>query len=397
MASAGTGTKSITAERAKLKRLSEDARREVTQGLDLGDLDNLRTKSDQAQTTKERAGTQGSSRLQAAHEFGKKMQEELGAICIGVEEGLAQIGYSVTESYNFQGKEKFWAFIGNVHRNSLEKAKVLRYERLRTQNVDASVKEITNRGVETIEQLGEVEKDFAKDAKAYNLSLTYILERLKEAQPGFAKAKSERESLEAQVKTLKMELESGTVSEAERPAKEEEYDNLQREYQAVLLNETDLLEIVNNAQRAIPEVQKNRDAALQAVQSYHQMRRGLFEVMKNFEEVMKNAMTSVRAQARLERYNDYRPAFNKTATLVTEHNVKHAGAAMQTAIEQASKAALTPADSLRLAQEMRGIIEECLKGLNSLEEEAQKGVRVPVEPGYPDSSDREINDEDGLK
>lgn len=399
MGSAGsdTGLRDLSTRRASLRRLSEEARREVTEGLDLHDLDNLTTSKDSVQEVKDRVGTHGSSRIQAAHEFGKKMREELGTICVGVEESLHQIGYSVSQSYNFQGNERFWAFFGNFNNRSLEKAKVLRYQRLQTQNIDASVREITNRGVETIKQLGEVEQDFANDAKAYNESLTYIIDRLKKSQPSFAQAKAERESLEAQVKTLKMELESGTVSESERPAKEEEYDQLQKEYQAAMLRETDLLEIVNNAQRAIPEVQKVRDAALQDVQSYRQMRRGLFEEMENFKEVMKNAMTAVRAQARLERYNDYRPAIRKTVSLIIENNIKHAGAAMQTTIEQAKKAVLAPADSLRLAQEMRTYIEEGLKGLDDLEREAQEGVRVPVDPSVlsessePGSSDLDDN------
>lgn len=224
MASSETGLRNLSSRRAELKRLGQDARRQVTEGLDLGDLDTLTTQKDQVQTVREKVGTYGSSRLQAANEFGKKMQQELGALCIGIEEGLAQIGYSVSEAYNFQGKERFWAFVGNFHRNSLEKAKVLRIQRLETQNVDDSVKEITNRGVETIKQLGEIEADFTKDAESYNESLGYVINRLKEAQPEFAKAKSERESLEAQVKTAQMELESGTISEAERPAKEAEFE-----------------------------------------------------------------------------------------------------------------------------------------------------------------------------
>src|SRR3989344_2110214 len=159
-----TGMKNLATRRAELKRLSEDARRQVTQGLDLGDLDTLTTQKDQIQAVQERIGSHGSSRLQAANEFGKKMQQELGALCIGMEESLAQIGYSVSEAYNFQGSERFWAFLGNMHRGSLEKAKVLRIQRLEVQNVDASVREITNRGVETIKQLGEIENDFSRDS-----------------------------------------------------------------------------------------------------------------------------------------------------------------------------------------------------------------------------------------
>lgn len=167
-------------------------------------------------------------------------------------------------------------------------------------------------------------------------------------------------------------------------------NNIQRDYQKTKLREAELVEIVNNAQRAIPEIQKNRDAARESIQAYRQMRRGLLEKLKNFEEVMKNAMTSVRARARLERYQNMDPAINKTISLVTEHNIKHAGAAMQIAIDRASKAAINPEESLRLAQEIRGYIEEYMRGLESLEDEAQRGNRVPVEPGPSANSSSDL-------
>ena len=370
---------STTSRSAELKRMGDDARSALKQGLDLSDLDTARTKTEVVQAVQQRT-TGASTRLQAANEFGQKMQQELGQLCIGIEQSLAEIGYSVSEAYNFRGAEKFWAFLGKFHQGSLERAKVMRIQRLETQTVEASVQEIVRRVLETIKQLGEIEHDYEHDGEEYKKTLTYVIQRLKEAQPGFKETKGNREDLEAQVKTARLELESGTVSEDERPEKEETFEALQRDYQKTLLKETELLEVINNAQRAIPEVQKSRDAAQQAIQAIRQMRRGLLEKQQNFQTVLENAMTAVRARARLERYENIDPAFNKNIALLTEHNVKVSGAAMQIAIERAAKAALDPNESLRLAQEIRGYIEEYMKGLENLEGEADKGVRVPTDP-----------------
>ncbi len=386
--SRGSDLRDLATKRAKLRELSEEGRRQIEEGLNLDDLDNLSsTKSEQSKVVQDRVGTQGSNRLQVAKEFGQKMQQELGALCVGIEEGLAQIGYSVSESYNFSGSEKFWAFLGRFHKKSLDRAKVMRIQRLETQDVKQSVNEIVKRGTETIKQLGEIEKEYEKDAESYKNLLTYIIDRLQKAQPKFKQIKTTREELEAQVKNLRLELESGTVSEDERPSKEQEFEDLQRKYQAALLEETELVEIINNAQRAIPEVQKNRDSTHQSIQAIRQMRRGLWEKLKNFKDVLENAMTAVRAQARLERYENIDPAINKTVTLVTEHNIKVAGAAMQVAIERAAKAAISPEESLRLAQEIRSYIDGYMDGLSKLEEEAQKGARVPVPESDSGSDD----------
>lgn len=378
-------SRKITARSGNLRKLGDEARSSLKQGLDLSDLDSVRTKADVTQAVQERVSN-ASARLQAANEFGQKMQRELGQLCIGIEQSLAEIGYSVSESYNFRGSEKFWAFMGKFSTKALEKAKVMRIQRLENQTVEDSVNEIINRVIETIKQLGEIEEDYKSDSTSYQETLTYMINRLKEAQPSFKAVKTERESLEGQVKTARLELESGTVTEDERPDKEKEFEELQRKYQKALLEETELLEIINKAQQAIPEVQKSRDAAHQAIQAIRQMRRGLLEKQQNFETVLKNAMTAVRARARLERYENIDPAFNKNIALVTEHNVKVAGAAMQIAIERAAKAALDPNESLRLAQEIRGYIEEYMRGLENLEDEAMKGPRVPTDPNQPSKS-----------
>ncbi|MBI4991717.1 MAG: hypothetical protein HZB99_00675 [Candidatus Harrisonbacteria bacterium] len=323
-----------------------------------------------------------SSKLAEAKVFGDRMEQELRDLCMGLETKLEEIGYSVSDSYRFRGTEKVWAFFGGLGLKSCtDRAQRLRLHRLQTQDVQESVKEVNDLVEKTIRELGEIEKQYLADigdvkaGTGYNATLRLVIEKLKEAQPKFREVKERREKFETELKTLQMELESGTVSESERPAKEDELEELRKNHQKAYLLETELHEVIQNAQRAIPEIQKNRDAAQQAVQSLRQMRRGLLEKMENFRIVLETAMTAVRARAKLERYENVDPALNKTITLLSEHNVKVAAAAMEIAIERAKHAAINPEDSARLLNELTESINTYATELAALEEDAKQGAR----------------------
>lgn len=80
------------------------------------------------------------------------------------------------------------------------------------------------------------------------------------------------------------------------------------------------------------------------------------------------------------RYKDIDPAFNKTIELLTENNIKTAGAAMALAIERAKKAAIGPDKSMKLLNELLSHINDYAAGIESLEEEAKQGNRPTATP-----------------
>ena len=367
---------SINSRRGKLAQASKSARDGVITSLD--DLSIQRT--DRTVHRYEERSSEAKSKLQIAKEVGEQMQRELGTLCSDLEEKLADIGYEVSQAYTFQGMEKFYLFLGNFGLKSLtNKAHQLRIVRLENQSVKQSVDLVIKLIHTTIDELGAVEREYTIDIVEYKATLNKIIQKLKAIEPEYKEAKVERERIEEEVKSLKLELDAGTIEESERPAKEEEYEQLQRDCQDALLKETDALEILNNAQRALPEVQKNRDAAEKSVIAIHQMRRGLMEKTENFKTVLERAMTAVVAKAKLQRYNVMDPAINKVITEITNHNIATMGANLQVAMTRAAKAAIDPKESMRLTNELIGHINEYMEGLVHLEEEAGGGVKRPGE------------------
>lgn len=381
--------KELRERRADLARTVDQRQNFIT---NLKDLD-VTQENAYSQKQVERLHT----KLEIAKKFGEDMQRELQVLCAGLEATLEQIGYTVTEAYDFQGMEKIWSFLGDygsarfqnrAHRN--------RMLRLNTQNTDQSIRELNELVVETVQELGRIEDEYivnigTVDKKTgYSYSLYVAIEKLKTTQPLYKAAKDRKEDLDVEIRTLKLELEAGNVSDDERPAKEEELEDLEKAYNAALLEEAEYLEIVNAAQKAIPILKDNREAAQKTIQALRQMRRGLIEKQEHFEGILKNAMTSVRARAKLERYQSIDPAYNKAITLVTDLNIKVAGAAMQIAMERATKSPVDPQTHNRLTQELLGHINEYLTSLIALEDEVKKGTHVPDNPPDQNGNPNEL-------
>lgn len=320
------------------------------------------------------------SKMQAAREFGETMDRELKEMASGLEARLQEIGQSVIDATNFKGgREKILSFFGRLGvKSALDAAQKRRLIRLDQQEVDEVVAQIAQFVVGTIQELGEIEHQYASDKQSYDELIKTVIKKLEETQPRYAEARAEKERLETELKNLTMELEAGTIDEKSRPAAERKKDDLDLEFHEALLAETEFLEIVRRAQEAVPELQKSRDSAQKSIVALRQMRRGLLEKQENFALVLKNAMTAVRAQARLERFESVDPVYNRTITLITEHNVKVAGAAMSLAIERAQHAAIDPDKSIQLAIELLGHINDFCEGIIALEDDAKKGARRPV-------------------
>lgn len=320
-----------------------------------------------------------SQKLQLAKEQINQMREDLRAMSIGLEERLNEIGYKVSEAYQFQGWEKFLNFFG-----AKQKAVDIRYVRLQTQEVDQLVAEIKKLTQETINELGEREGEFEEAATEYRQTKGQVIEKYKQAQPRYKAAKGERENLDAEIKEREVDLESGVVLEDERPQREKDLEEVRRLRHRKFLEETDFLGVVTNAQRSIPILEQNTKAAEESIVAIHMMRRDALENTQNFTTLLDNAMVAVRNRATLERYESTDPAFKKTVTLVTQTNVNMAGAALQVAKQRVARAAIDPERSQQLMNELMGHIQEFLDGVIILEEEAKEGgQRAPVGPKDP--------------
>lgn len=322
------------------------------------------------------------TKLQQARETIQEVPKELGALTAGIEEELLRIGYKVEEARSFTAWERFLLFIGQR-----DKAEVSRLKRLEDQSVDESIRQITKLVLRTIEELGDIEKDYERAVGNYSADANLALQKLKEAQPKFEEATALREKYAAAIETLKLELESGTVDASARPQKEQELEILQKQYQQTHLRETDLLIIIKIANEAIRELQKNRDAAQETITSIHGMRRQLLEKQEGFSSILNNALTGVKSAARIERFNTIDPALNKTITVITDMNVKVAAGAMETLAARLEKAAIDPERSLQLAQELAENTREFLEKLEAIAAKAEEGRGgVSSSSGDDDSS-----------
>lgn len=320
--------------------------------------------------------THGSQKLADAHEKGAAMEQELRALCSDVIQRIEAIGLQIARSGEFRGvKEKTLAFLGQFSDKAMNKAQALRVSRLDTASVEEACREVETFVQETIEKLGTVEAEYVSNVESYGKSIDTVLSKLKEATPRQLQAEQRRAELEGRYNALDLELKSGTIEQKDRPAKEAEFEALKRDLEKVRLDVMEFITIVTEAQRAIPTLQKSKDAAALSIESVHGMRRNLLEKWQNLAVVLENSMTAVRARAQLERYQAVDPALNRSVEVITDHNVAVAGAALEIAAQRLKHAAISPERSRELLQQLTGHVNDFLKEFADVEREAHEGVR----------------------
>lgn len=356
----------IEDRKARVGRLGEEARTTVIK--DLADLE-VRAGQGFAKDA-EAIASQSRTRLELARETIARLPKELGQLTSDLVEELLHLGYTVEEVRSFTAWERILVWMG-----ARDKAERSCLERLEQQSTRESVQRISELIVGTIEGLGAIEKEYETAVNDYNLATKLALQKLQVAQPRYESTRRSREGLEAAIKVLELELEPGAVDASARPAKEAELDILKRDYHDAHLLEIDLMVVLKVAEEAIKEVGKNRAAALEAIKAIHGMRRQLLEKQDGFSSILTNAMTGLKAAARIERFNAIDPSYNKAITAVTEMNVRVAGAATETFSNRLAKAAIDPETSLRLAQELAQSTAEFLEKLAAIAEEAEKAQR----------------------
>ena len=330
-------------------------------------------------TQTKQADTRG-NKLAHAQEVGKKTVSELQKLCEGLDSKISEIGIVVQEAQTYQGSEKIYDFFGKFGiKGARDKAALLRHERLQKLDLKQAVQEIQNYTVATIKELGETETEYKMDMQMYESKLTEVLKKQKDATPPYLECLAKRQELEAKVQAAKEELESGTVEQAERPAKENALETMQRDLHETQLKETSLLSIVKEAKEGLPTLQKDRDAAAKAIQAVHGMRQDMFEKFNNLKVVLERATTALKANARLELYSSVDPAFNKAIEAITANNIATAGAAMEVSVERMKHAAIDPQRSQELLQELLGHISDYATDLQSIELDV-KGGKKPTPP-----------------
>lgn len=327
------------------------------------------------------------SKLAHSKEVGKKTAMELQQLCAGLDDKISEIGIVVSSAQNYQGSEKFYNVMSHFGMKwAKDKAALLRHDRMQKLDLKQAVQEIQNYVVETINQIGESEQDYKLDQKSYETKLNDIMKKQSDATPQYLQTVANREALEIKVNALNEELQSGTLEQAVRPGKEREYEAAQRELQAAELQEKTLLAIVKEAKEAIPELQKNRDAAAKSIQALHGMRQGMFEKFSNLKVVLERATTAMKANARLDLYKSVDPAFNKAIEAITASNVATSGAALETYTERLKHAAIDPQRSQELLNELIGHIADAAKDLQEVEDGVNTGrpvaAKAPLANGH---------------
>ncbi len=384
----------ISREGSERNELREDSRRAQFRGderistiTNLDDLDVTRA------TEKETASDSNKRRtkMEQAKEFEGKMSEELGTIMQGIEDEVDGLGIQVVNAPKYQGMEKFLYFIGQK-----ERASVRHLRRLKEMNLQEKVDRVFEHGKAAIVGLGKIETRHVEDVGKYDTSLKNTLRKYKEAQPEYKRWQETRSSLEIELNGLNLELQAGTVSETERPAKEVELDELKKKLHKAEMEEKSYLAIVTDAQRTIPIVQNSRDGAQKEIEAIHVMRRALLEKLENVKVMFETAMTNVITKAELERVRVIDPTINRTTTLIAEHNEKTAGAVLELVAERLNKAAVDPAKSAELISNLMGHMKEFAQRMDAIAEEAERGNRVPAGNGADGASASDFPNDDGV-
>ena len=349
----------------------------------LRDVDDLVTTDTVIQQT--RQTDQRGNKLAHAKEVNVKTAAELKTLCEGLDTRITEIGVVVAEAQKYQGAEKFYSALGHLgFKWGKDKAAIARHERMQKLDLRQAVQEVQNYTVETIKQLGESEQDYKLDLKMYQDKLTEVLNKQSTATPPYLAIVAKRQELEAKVNTAKEELSAGTLSQAERPQKEQDLEAMERQLHEAQLQENSLLAIVKEAKEAIPDLQKDRDAAAESIKALHGMRQSMFEKFSNLKVVLERATTAMKATSRLELYSSVDPAFNKAIETITGNNIAAAGAALETYTDRIKHAAIDPQKSQEFLNELLGHMSDFAKELQDVEDGVKNNKKTAVPPANND-------------
>ena len=320
---------------------------------------------------------QGSAKLRQAQNVARHTEEELGALCRGLNDKIQELGVEIQRANEYHGVEWALHVLGAAGWEwAHNRANAMRHERVQAFNTEDAVKEIGNFVLDTIRQLGKLESEYEQDERQYRAALDEVLAKNAEATPLYLQALDRRKATEATVVTLEGALREAPI--AERPAQERRFEAAKRDLDQAKLQEATYLSIVKNAQEALPELRKNLDAAAHAIQALHGMRQSMLEKFADFKVILDRATTAMKARAHIELFESTDPAFNAAIGAITANNVATAGASLEVWTERIKQAAIDPQRSQELLLELLQYVSDATASLAQTEEAVSVGPRKPV-------------------
>ena len=168
----------------------------------------------------------GNAALQEARENCNRFEEEMGRLTVDLQDAIAELTGEVNTAYDYKGTEKLYSFFGKFSQSAQNTANQKRVHRLLSQTLDNKLKEIDRLDSKVNEDFKANEQRYNDARNDYVKRQGIIVQKRIEYEPKLAQVIGEREGFESEVAKLKQELETGVITETERPAKEKELAQL---------------------------------------------------------------------------------------------------------------------------------------------------------------------------
>ena len=314
--------------------------------------------------------------LQEARQNSDRFQEEMGRLTVDLQEAFVELGDKVSDAYNYQGSEKFWAFVGKFSQGAKNRANQNRVQRLLSQTLDKKLEEIRRLNEKVNRDFKVNEEKYDKNRMDYVARRAEIIKRLIENQPKLKQVIAEVADFKESVDKLKQDLETGVVLEDDRPAKEKELAQLQINLFDAQLDEAEFLAIVKTAQELIKLFEEEVSIAQDAIITIRNMRVSQAQKHEHLQEMYKNAMVAVVARVAAEQYNIVDPAMNKATTEIHRNNLLTMRALAHTNLERAKKAPIDPEIMKEFIQILKETSTIYRQGINELEDQISAGPRT---------------------
>ncbi|HNY11332.1 MAG TPA: hypothetical protein PKK26_07035 [Candidatus Wallbacteria bacterium] len=292
----------------ELKRTFDDSKKEYESKLD----DMLSVEKSKGRAKEGKKFNVGELKaLDSAIVQGKEYQQDMQSLIEELTNELENLGRKVATTKDYQGLEKFWGAIG-----ATKWANASRLDRIKTQNVDGSMKTVLAYANGTVESLNQ---QIAKNAEMYS-ALTQkekiIVEKLNENQPKYEHWREEVRRLGKEIEDVDRRLRE--ANETERPKVEQEKTTLSRELDQAKLNETSYFEIVKNASEAVSLVRHHAQGFYQAIDALTQSKIKTAEKIDNLKEIFTGIYQIMETALEIKGFSRIDSTLNYLADKTTE-------------------------------------------------------------------------------
>lgn len=331
-------------------------------------------------TRDDQTGRFRSAKLAESFKITSHNEEEMRRLAAGLNDRVAELGLVVKQAAKYQGfEEQLYSTLGTFFKSYRSEADALRHERLQHLNTDQAVREILQIVNFGIEQLGQSKHEYETKRDNAKAAIKMLLDKSAKYTPIYLAAKAKREQLEGQVQELGDELKSGTVEPAERPQKEQAFEELTQQLHVVAAEEIHALDITKEADTARPDRQAERDACEKSIIALLRMQTSFHEKYQNYASMLESEAVALRAQSNGALFECTDPVLNVTIADGLENVIAVAGGLTQAALQRAKIAAISPEQAKRLREQLRGHLNEASEELEKQETAYKLGPRAEVE------------------